>query len=152
MDATPIEILIEYATHSGDTGQADLLPMDYFDADALAGEIDIDSDPLHYDSAEYLDIPLAQLASVKLSLANNDTKRRLAFHTSYWNGGKNQITSRTEWNEGIITEEAITVSLATTPTVTHVVRALNVEGVLAPTYHRIFTQQSNGEETEESIV
>jgi hypothetical protein len=179
-----IEITIDYELASGETGHLDLLPREYFDpaafeneaneadevnaangvheageADEASGKarqatLDVDSDPLHYDSAEYLDATPADLKSAKLSLFNKATERRLSYNTSYWNQGKNQITAKTEWLEGVIVEEAITFSLTTadTPTTNHIIRTVAKEGLHVPVYHRVFTAEADGEEKEDEIL
>ena len=151
----PIEIRIEYETNAGQTAEVDLVPREYFDEEAITAEaaLDVDSEPLHYDSADYLDVPASELKWVKLTLRNRDAERTLTFHTAYWNAGRNQLTSKTDWNEGVITEEAITFSLVTSdsPSVNHVIRAVSEGGVLRPSYHRVFTALESGE-NEETIL
>ena len=151
-----IEILIEYELNSGETGNLSLLPREYFDPEALDNPeaLDVDAEPLHYDTAEYLDAAPADLRWTKLSIRNKDSERTLSYNTSYWHGGKNQITAKTEWSEGVITDEAITFSLITgeNPTVNHIVRTVAKEGVHTPVYHRVFTAQPDGEEREDEIM
>jgi len=153
-----IEIEIEYELNSGETGHINLLPREYFAPEALeeanTEALDVDADPLHYDTADYLEAAPADLRWAKLSIRNKDSERTLSYNTSYWHGGKNQITAKTEWNEGVITDEAITFSLITAenPTVNHIVRTIAKEGVHTPVYHRIFTTQPDGEEQEDEIL
>jgi hypothetical protein len=151
-----IEIEIEYELNSGETGHLSLLPRDYFEPEAIeqAEALDVDAEPLHYDTASYLDANPEDLKWAKLNLRNKDSGRALAYNTSYWNHGKNQITAKTEWNEGVIVEEAITFSLTTSdnPATSHIVRTVANEGVHVPVYHRVFTAQADGEEKEDAIL
>ena len=100
--AAEIEIEIEYELNSGETGHLSLLPRDYFEAEALeeanAEALDVDAEPRHYDTADYLDAAAADLKWTKLSLRNKKSERTLAYNTSFWSGGKNQITAKTEWS------------------------------------------------------
>jgi hypothetical protein len=159
MDNLPeIEIRIEFELNNGETGQMDLLPRDYFEEEALeegkAATLDVDAEPLHYDTAAYLDADPSELKWAKLNIRNKDTERLLAYNTSYWNAGKNQITAKTEWNEGVVVEEAITFSLTTAdaPAINHIIRTVAQEGVHVPVYHRVFTALPTGDEREDEIL
>jgi hypothetical protein len=159
MDNLPeIDITIDFELLTGETGHLDLLPRDYFEDEALTeanlATLDVDAEPLHYETANYLDASPADLKWAKLNLRNKASERLLAYNTSYWNAGKNQITAKTEWNEGIVTEEAITFSLTTAdaPTTTHIIRTVAQEGVHAPVYHRVFTAQEDGDDREDQIL
>ena len=159
MESLPeIEIQIEYELNNGETGNLALLAREYFEPEALqeanAAALDVDAEPLHYETADYLDATPADLRWAKLSIRNKESERTLAYNTSYWHGGKNQITAKTVWSEGVIVEEAITFSLVTAdaPAANHIVRTVAKEGVHVPVYHRVFTAQPDGEEREDEIL
>jgi len=151
-----VEISIEYTLNSGETEHVELLARDYFEPEALEDpeKLDVDAEPIYLDPVDYLEVSAADLASVKLLIRNKGSERSLSFNTSYWNGGKNQITAKTEWSEGTIVEEAVTFSVVTgdEPSVNHIVRTVAREGVLVPVYHRVFTAVDGGEEDEEEIL
>ena len=75
METSPeIEITIDYELNNGETGHLALLARDYFEEEALeeskAATLDVDAEPLHYETAAYLDADPSDLKWAKLNIRN----------------------------------------------------------------------------------
>lgn len=131
----------------------DIPPEKYFELEN--GEIvEIDCVPAHNHAIDYLDdLIKIKVKATRIILNDMYLKKKRIISESFWNGQKNRVIERIDfepdehYNE-IIIESQISVK----PVITEIMRLVRNEDVLNPIYHGFIQTNPDGTETESKVI